>query len=384
MATPPMARIGRLRTTSDADGELPLTLLGLAGMQRSDVRWPHQRMLRIAATPMLPAGLRAEALHVVRNASFPWRRRRHRKYPTTDSDLFALPSLEEPIARLLDSRILPALARLYHVDVADLWVHDIFLVKYDAEGQAQLRRHRDASCFSFIAQLNEPSEFEGGGTAYFLTPQMRREAVRSGRASEGWVSVAAGDALVFSGRRLHEGRLVTRGQRFILAGFVDLFGPDGNAAISNASRGVLDSTCPFPTGLTPSGLHSLHTVHRFERAARAMLGGGAGNGGGARGMLPRGRDVLWLLAEDDRLARAALPRHAPAAAATWLRDIARAWRAPSLLHEKNASRLLAAVPAAAVRFFAQVMRNEPTASWPASLTSQGLWELVSDTITNEL
>lgn len=46
-------------------------------------------------------------------------------------------------------------------------VHDAFLVKYSAAGgQRSLPVHSDQSHLSLVIALNDPSEFEGGGTVF--------------------------------------------------------------------------------------------------------------------------------------------------------------------------------------------------------------------------
>lgn len=82
--------------------------------------------------------------------------------------------------------------------------------------QSSLRTHWDESCFSFIVQLNNLDEFEGGGTKF-------------AHASEA-LSVAPGEAMCFCGYNLHEGVRIARGARYLLTGFVDLRAPPSTLA----------------------------------------------------------------------------------------------------------------------------------------------------------
>ena len=65
--------------------------------------------------------------------------------------------------------------------------------------QASLGAHWDESCFSFVVQLNDLSEFSGGGTKF-------------AHSSEA-ISVAPGEVLCFCGYNLHEGVPITEGVR---------------------------------------------------------------------------------------------------------------------------------------------------------------------------
>jgi hypothetical protein len=68
--------------------------------------------------------------------------------------------------------------------------------------------HRDGSIISFNIQLNPPEEFDGGGT--FI------------EADEKTYNIGRGDCFVHSGKLRHAGTHITRGERLILVGCVDL------------------------------------------------------------------------------------------------------------------------------------------------------------------
>ena len=74
--------------------------------------------------------------------------------------------------------------------------------------RSSLPLHRDGSVLSFNVLLNKAGAFAGGGT-YF-------EALDATYRGE------QGDAVMHSGRLRHAGALVTRGERFVLVGFVDV------------------------------------------------------------------------------------------------------------------------------------------------------------------
>ena len=78
--------------------------------------------------------------------------------------------------------------------------------------------HRDGSVLSFNILLNDSSEFDGGGTWFDHTSQTHH--------------ICQGDVLVHSGKLRHAGMPITRGERFILVGFVDAgLGPNGEGAL---------------------------------------------------------------------------------------------------------------------------------------------------------
>ncbi len=93
----------------------------------------------------------------------------------------------------------------------DIYLHDCFLVRYDAGRQRYLPPHYDESTISFIIPLN--SDFKGGGT--FIHSLGRIVAPIVG----GVMSFCGGDLL-------HSGDPVVFGVRYIIAAFcyVDLVG----------------------------------------------------------------------------------------------------------------------------------------------------------------
>ena len=132
------------------------------------------------------------------------------------------------------ARLLPGFSAAFGVDVAHLVMTDVFVVRYRPGVQASLGRHVDESCLSFVVQLNDPSEFVGGGTLFDFAAQP--------------LSAPAGSALLFSGRMRHEGVRVVRGERYILAGFVGLSAPRSVARnVSAALQASGGAACPVHT-----------------------------------------------------------------------------------------------------------------------------------------
>lgn len=138
-----------------------------------------------------------------------WETDRHRQYKTTDVDVASDGALLEACNAALAASLLPLAAESFDVPEAALAVEDLFVCKYEHAngGQTGLPAHRDDSEVSFVVALNDPSEFDGGGTDFVGAP--------SPPAPDG-----AGGCVLFCGLREHAGRPVTRGVRYILAGFV--------------------------------------------------------------------------------------------------------------------------------------------------------------------
>ncbi|KAL1503823.1 hypothetical protein AB1Y20_012290 [Prymnesium parvum] len=139
-----------------------------------------------------------------------WTTSRHYSVPTTDVPLSELDSVLPWFNAALHRTLLPALASRYpHVAplVAKLCVLDCFLVKYSAAAQNQLPTHADQSLLSFTISLNDPSEYEGGGTWFSAL----------GAAVD---APAAGHVIMFPGRVEHGGHPITAGTRYVIVLFM--------------------------------------------------------------------------------------------------------------------------------------------------------------------
>ena len=95
-----------------------------------------------------------------------WKKDRHAFHPTTDLSVVLDFEKEDlaKIAKILHARLSPLLAKIYGVSVDSIRANDMFVVRYDGEGQASLNAHTDSSHVSFNILLNDG--FVGGGTRY--------------------------------------------------------------------------------------------------------------------------------------------------------------------------------------------------------------------------
>lgn len=133
-----------------------------------------------------------------------WQTKRHRNYPTTDIPAEKVEGLD--LTSELD-RIVEVTRKNYDLeDEAVISPFDVFVVKYDVKGQNKLDIHRDVSELSFVLLLSDPSEFEGGGTYYVEEDKT--------------VSPEQGGLALHCGFRLHAGKVITSGKRYILIGFM--------------------------------------------------------------------------------------------------------------------------------------------------------------------
>jgi len=130
---------------------------------------------------------------------------------STDLPLSAVPQVELLVREAIFRRVLRPLAPLYTPPPAlpeHLEIIDLFYLRYSAVPGAQrgLSLHRDGSLFSFNVLLNEPSDFEGGGTHF--------------EPSGLTVRLARGAAVAHSGTVEHAGVPITSGERYLLVGFI--------------------------------------------------------------------------------------------------------------------------------------------------------------------
>ena len=166
-----------------------------------------------------------------------WDRDRHGRYPTTDMPVSEAADVEAMVRSRLFARVLRPLAPKYIDAAADdagaeaaAWLpehlefRDLFYVKYssDVGEQRDLAIHTDGSIFSFNVLLNSPSAFEGGGTLFEPTQLVARPTQR-------------GNAVGHSGQVRHGARPITRGERYLIVGFV---GCKSGATYEPSERGV--------------------------------------------------------------------------------------------------------------------------------------------------
>ena len=145
---------------------------------------------------------------IARSEKEPWSTARHQSYPTTDIATSSCPDIERAVLRA-GLQLTRQAAERFGFRHEELWLRDQFVVKYTPQGQQHLQPHMDASLISYVIALND--DYDGGGTAFLDGPH----------ADMGGLSGRVGDALVFCGKRLHEGVSVRRGTRYIITGFLD-------------------------------------------------------------------------------------------------------------------------------------------------------------------
>ena len=169
-----------------------------------------------------------------------WSTSRHFEVPTTDVPLRHLTSLLPSLNRALRDVLLPAAAAAYYpaatAGAARLRVLDGFLVRYQAGKQAGLPTHCDQSLLSYTIALNEPTEYEGGGT-FFRALGAALDAPH------------AGHAVLFPGRLEHAGQPITRGTRYVIVLFMGFEDNGSGRAEGWVLRGLEEerqSVCQVP------------------------------------------------------------------------------------------------------------------------------------------
>lgn len=135
-----------------------------------------------------------------------WTSNRHKNYPTTDIPVDNIPDLnvDDELEKIKD------ICKCKYSLEADSIIKpfDIFVVKYDANGQNKLDLHRDSSALSFVLLLSNPDDFVGGGTYY----QSADETIRPEQ----------GGLALHCGKVRHAGVTITSGTRYILIGFMNV------------------------------------------------------------------------------------------------------------------------------------------------------------------
>jgi len=151
-----------------------------------------------------------------------WTSNRHKNYPTTDIPVHKINNLD------MEKEINDISVACMHKFGLDghAKAFDLFVVKYEVGAQDRLALHRDASELSFVALLSDPKDYEGGGTYYETTGQT--------------VMCGQGDVVFHCGKMRHAGKQITRGKRFILIGFFDVFSPEIRKPPKDMSNSLTD------------------------------------------------------------------------------------------------------------------------------------------------
>ncbi len=164
-----------------------------------------------------------------------WTKKRHKYYPTIDQEVKNIPTLNFLFDRI-KNKINPVIEQKYGFKKYKL--NDFFVVKYDTgkNGMNKLDIHRDTSVLNFIVTLNNTDEFEGGGTIY---PEFNKT-----------FKPDKGQVFLSSGKLKHGGAVITKGKRYILIGFIDIF--DDN--INHKYLKTIEFKLPTPDLLVMSNI----------------------------------------------------------------------------------------------------------------------------------
>ena len=136
-----------------------------------------------------------------------WNTHRHKHYPTTDLPIHIIPNVFSFIASSLPN-ILENIGKMYGLLNVKMNILDMFLVKYNENLQNSLELHKDGSILSFNISLSDTREYEGGGTLF-------EDGIH--------YNLEQGDMLVHCGKVNHTGIKITKGNRYILVAFIDVF-----------------------------------------------------------------------------------------------------------------------------------------------------------------
>jgi predicted 2-oxoglutarate/Fe(II)-dependent dioxygenase YbiX len=152
-----------------------------------------------------------------------WNTSRHKSYPTTDISADSIRDLVEVKGQQMrfdvwmnstvSSLIYPHLSRYFDIPADRYVMQDLFIVKYESQGQNSLPIHRDSSMVTFNIALSQVGQdYEGGGTRFLLSDQEV-------------VNVPRGSMVSHESKVYHSGDPVTSGKRYILIGFVNVSPP---------------------------------------------------------------------------------------------------------------------------------------------------------------
>ena len=139
-----------------------------------------------------------------------WSTNRHDNYPTTDIPFDNIVEIKSNTKQNIINKIINNVKKYYNLeDKCEIDPFDVFVVKYDINGQTGLDIHRDHSEISFVLLLSDPNNFEGGGTYYkekniLINPQHQ------------------GSLALHCGKTKHSGKYISKGVRYILIGFFNI------------------------------------------------------------------------------------------------------------------------------------------------------------------
>ncbi|CAJ1911859.1 unnamed protein product [Cylindrotheca closterium] len=154
---------------------------------------------------------------------------RHESYATCDFPVEDSEKLEGFLHDIgFQDKLFSKLGELYTLKKGDLSFLDLFVAHYKAKGpdgdddssvMDRLDLHRDGTLLSFSLLLNSENDFTGGGTFY----DGLRDVETNGILQKGGViRPNQGDAVLHCGKILHGADVVTKGERTVLVGFVEV------------------------------------------------------------------------------------------------------------------------------------------------------------------
>ena len=164
---------------------------------------------------------------------------RHSTYATCDFPVDEAKVVESFLQEIgFDDRIWESMHEFYGIPWEDMSYLDLFVAQYRAKTNGddqdlsstgdntmdRLEAHRDGSLLSFTITLTDPGDFEGGGT-FFEALRGHEDKCPNVVCPGGVVRPKrAGDGVFHSGKPLHGAEAITRGERIVLVGFVDVAG----------------------------------------------------------------------------------------------------------------------------------------------------------------
>ena len=108
------------------------------------------------------------------------------------------------------------LLQIYYADdITNCELDTLFISKHTANDDNNfIGLHRDETIFSFIIQLNDPQNFEGGEIYY--------------KSLNETIQLKQGEMIIFSGKLLHSLLPVIKGESIIISGFINILSPSLN------------------------------------------------------------------------------------------------------------------------------------------------------------
>jgi hypothetical protein len=137
-----------------------------------------------------------------------WTTTRHIEYQTTDLPVNKIDSIFSFVSDSFQT-VIDMIKKSYYLDDNFIFnISDVFIVKYDANSQSELEKHKDNSEISINILLSDPSDFEGGGTHF---------------EDDIVYHLDKGDMLIHCGQTKHSGVSITYGKRYILVAFIKIY-----------------------------------------------------------------------------------------------------------------------------------------------------------------